>query len=74
MNYSELEAAIPLLSAMSDSFYDYTSQSKGIFHGLSTAARSEGFLSLWKGLLPRLVLKSFGSSIWYSVYMASGGR
>ena len=29
--------------------------------------------SLWKGLLPRLVLKSVGSSIWYAVYMAARG-
>ena len=47
---------------------------RGVFHGLATAARAEGLLSLWKGLLPRLMLKSFGSSIWYSVYMAMGGR
>ena len=25
----------------------------------------------WRGLLPRLVLKSLGSSLWYSVYMGA---
>ena len=29
------------------------------------AARQEGVLVLWRGLLPRLLLKSFGSMIWY---------
>ena len=42
----------------------------GLFDGLVKAARQEGVLVLWRGLLPRLLLKSCGSSIWYSVYMA----
>ena len=44
---------------------------KGVFDGLRSVARTEGVLSLWKGLLPRLVLKSLGSSVWLSVYMAT---
>ena len=32
---------------------------------------ADGVAALWRGLLPRLVLKSFGSSVWYTVYMAS---
>jgi hypothetical protein len=35
------------------------------------AAALEGVGALWKGLLPRLVLKSLGSSLWYAVYMAA---
>lgn len=41
----------------------------GLLDGLVKAARTEGVLVLWRGLLPRLLLKSCGSSIWYSVYM-----
>ena len=40
-----------------------------LLDGLVKAARTEGVLVLWRGLLPRLLLKSCGSSIWYSVYM-----
>jgi len=46
----------------------------GLFDGLVKAARQEGVLVLWRGLLPRLLLKSFGSMIWYSVYMALRAR
>ena len=35
------------------------------------AAALEGVGALWKGLVPRLVLKSLGSSLWYAVYMAA---
>lgn len=42
----------------------------GLLDGLVKASRQEGALVLWRGLLPRLVLKSCGSCIWYSVYMA----
>lgn len=41
----------------------------GLVHGLQTAARSEGLLSLWKGLAPRLLIKALGSTIWYMTYM-----
>ena len=44
---------------------------KGVFDGIRQAAAKEGIMSLWKGLLPRLIQKSFGSSIWYMVYMAA---
>ena len=44
---------------------------RNVAHGLLTAARTEGLLVLWRGLLPRLVLKSLGSSLWYSVYMGA---
>ena len=30
---------------------------RNVAHGLLTAARTEGLLVLWRGLLPRLVLK-----------------
>ena len=40
----------------------------GLLDGLAKAARQEGILVLWRGLLPRLLLKSLGSSIWYTVY------
>lgn len=43
----------------------------GVYHGLRSAAMADGVAALWRGLLPRLVLKSFGSSVWYTVYMAS---
>ena len=43
---------------------------RGLFDGLQKAARQEGLPALWRGLLPRLLLKSVGSMIWYSVYMA----
>ena len=42
----------------------------GLLDGLVKAVRQEGLLVLWRGLLPRLLLKSVGSMIWYSVYMA----
>ena len=41
----------------------------GLVHGLRRAARSEGVLSLWKGLAPRLLIKGMGSTIWYTTYM-----
>ena len=44
---------------------------RGVFHGLASAAGADGLVSLWRGLLPRLFLKSVGSSVWYTVYMAS---
>lgn len=46
----------------------------GVVHGLRKAAAEEGLLSLWRGLLPRLLLKSCGSSIWYTTYMWTKGR
>ena len=46
-----------------------TSSTRGCVHGLQTAARREGLYSLWKGLLPRLLTKAFGSVIWYTTYM-----
>lgn len=39
-------------------------QYKGLFDGLSHAARTEGIAALYRGLLPRLVLKSLGGAIW----------
>lgn len=46
----------------------------GIFHGLATAAKQEGILALWKGLLPRLVSMSCGSAIWYATYREARRR
>ena len=45
----------------------------GVLDGMRQVAAKEGVASLWKGLLPRLVLKSVGSSVWYAVYMAARG-
>jgi len=42
----------------------------GLVDGMRKALQQEGALALWRGLLPKLLLKSVGSSIWYSVYMA----
>jgi hypothetical protein len=36
----------------------------GVVDGLRTAVAREGLASLWRGLLPRLLLKSLGSSLW----------
>lgn len=47
---------------------------RGIFHGLRSVASADGFSMLWRGLLPRLILKSVGSSVWYTVYMTSRKR
>jgi len=41
----------------------------GLVDGLRSIARDEGVLALWRGLLPRLVLKAVGSLIWYPVYV-----
>lgn len=37
----------------------------GLLDGLRKAALTEGIAVLWRGLLPRLLLKSFGGMIWY---------
>lgn len=41
----------------------------GLLHGLRQIVATEGVRSLWRGLLPRLLLKSLGSMIWYPVYV-----
>ena len=41
---------------------------KGLFHGLQCSVTTEGLSSLYRGLLPRLLLKSLGGSIWYTTY------
>lgn len=43
----------------------------GLVDGLRKASLREGPMALWRGLLPRLLLKSCGSSIWYMTYMAA---
>ena len=45
--------------------FNYTS----LADGLRKATKLEGPGSLYRGLLPRLVLKSLGGAIWYSTYM-----
>jgi len=40
----------------------------GVFDGLHKMVQLEGVLALWRGLLPRLLLKGWGSCIWYSAY------
>ena len=47
---------------------------RGVRHGLASAVATDGPAALWRGLLPRLVLKSVGSSVWYSVYMGARRR
>ena len=42
----------------------------GMIHGLRQIVSTEGVASLWRGLLPRLLLKALGSMIWYPVYMS----
>ena len=37
--------------------------------GLAKAVASEGYAALYRGLLPRLILKSLGGAIWYSTYV-----
>ena len=44
---------------------------RGLLHGLWRAASADGVHSLWRGILPRLLIKGFGSSLWYSAYMFS---
>lgn len=47
--------------------FNYTS----VVDGIASATRSEGFAALYRGLLPRLALRSFGGAIWYSTYVYS---
>ena len=42
---------------------------KNLAHGLAKAVRDEGILALWRGMLPRLLNKALGSSIWFPIYM-----
>jgi len=49
-------------------------QYRSVVHGLSTAFRTEGLAALYRGLLPRLLLKSVGGALWYSVYMHTRDR
>jgi solute carrier family 25 S-adenosylmethionine transporter 26 len=42
----------------------------GLRDGMAKAARTEGVAALYRGLLPRLLLKSCGGAIWYSTYVA----
>ena len=42
---------------------------KSLPDGLSQAFHTEGIAALYRGLLPRLVLKSLGGAIWYSTYL-----
>ena len=39
---------------------------KSLGDGLRKAAADEGVTALYRGLLPRLLLKSLGGAIWYS--------
>jgi len=39
----------------------------GLVDGIAQAARNEGFMALYRGLLPRLLLKSLGGAIWCSL-------
>eukprot|EP00308_Calcidiscus_leptoporus_P004876 CAMPEP_0119381182 /NCGR_PEP_ID=MMETSP1334-20130426/61744_1 /TAXON_ID=127549 /ORGANISM="Calcidiscus leptoporus, Strain RCC1130" /LENGTH=265 /DNA_ID=CAMNT_0007401233 /DNA_START=306 /DNA_END=1103 /DNA_ORIENTATION=- len=43
----------------------------GLVDGFAKLARQEGVLALWRGILPRLLLKSVGSAIWYTAYRCS---
>uniref|UniRef100_A0A7S1TXY9 ADP,ATP carrier protein n=1 Tax=Phaeomonas parva TaxID=124430 RepID=A0A7S1TXY9_9STRA len=42
---------------------------RGVGHGLRRAVRAEGLVTLWRGSLPRLVIKASGSSLWFTTYM-----
>jgi hypothetical protein len=46
---------------------------RGLVHGLREAIRAEGIASLYRGLLPRLILKSVGGSLWYTTYHSVKG-
>lgn len=46
--------------------FNYTS----LADGLKKAVGEEGIVALYRGLLPRLVLKSLGGAIWYSTYVS----
>ena len=46
--------------------FNYTS----LADGLRKAAAEEGLVALYRGLLPRLLLKSVGGAIWYSTYVS----
>jgi len=48
-----------------DSRFNYTS----LYDGLSQAFKHEGIAALYRGLLPRLLLKSLGGAIWFSTYI-----
>lgn len=50
------------IKGQKDLRFNYTS----LVDGLRTAAKTEGFAALYRGLLPRLVLKSLGGAIWYT--------
>jgi len=40
----------------------------GLTDGIRSVVASEGVAALWRGVLPRLILKSLGSAIWLAVY------
>lgn len=42
---------------------------KSLADGLAKASKAEGYAALYRGLLPRLILKSLGGAIWYSTYI-----
>jgi len=46
---------------------------KSLGDGLRKAAADEGVTALYRGLLPRLLLKSLGGAIWYSTYVHCRG-
>jgi hypothetical protein len=41
---------------------------RGLLDGMRSSVYTEGVFSLYRGLLPRLLLKSLGGSIWYTTY------
>lgn len=47
--------------------FDY----RGLRDGISKATAAEGVSALYRGLLPRLLLKSIGGAIWYSTYVGT---
>lgn len=41
----------------------------GLLDALRRIAREEGFVTLWRGVLPRFMYRALGSFIWYPVYV-----
>jgi hypothetical protein len=41
----------------------------GFLDGVRRARQAEGVFALWQGLLPRMITKASGSTIWYTTYM-----
>lgn len=52
-----------------ESIQGQTLKYRGVFHAIQTIAKEEGFMALWKGLLPRLTRMAPGQAITWTVVM-----